>query len=208
MKRIFMLAIGIFSININAAQSAVTDRGEIVILNDDGTWSHQDKSKDISSVPTNSQKFETPKGSSFLLKSQKNDSAFWLNASKWNFKKAQEGSATEYEFELKGKDLYAMAVTEEVSIPIDSLGEIALENAKEVAPDTRIIKKEYRTVNGQKVLHLEFAGTIQGINFTYIAYYYSDKSGSTQFLAYTGTNLVSKYRVDINDLLNGFTSQK
>ena len=87
------------------------------------------------------------------------------------------------------------------------MAQIALENAKKAAPDARIVKEEYRVVNGNKVIYLEMEGTIQGIKFKYLGYYYSDRSGSTQYLTYTGANLVGEYKKDIERFLNGFTVQ-
>ncbi|MFT7561728.1 MAG: hypothetical protein ACI93R_003659 [Flavobacteriales bacterium] len=50
-------------------------------------------------------------------------------------------------------------------------------------------------------------GVLQGIDFTYLGHYYSDKHGSTQLLVFTGTNLIDKYQDDIWALLNGFSVQ-
>ena len=54
---------------------------------------------------------------------------------------------------------------------------------------------------------MEMKGTIQGIKFMYFGYYHSDDTGSTQFVAYTGSNLTSKYKSEIYDFLNGFVLQ-
>jgi len=67
------------------------------------------------------------------------------------------------------------------------------------------LKKEYRIVNGNKVIYMEMIGTIQSVKFKYLGYYYSNSSGSTQYLANTSTNLVDKYKTDINNFLNGFS---
>ncbi|MCG8429266.1 MAG: hypothetical protein MI754_18090, partial [Chromatiales bacterium] len=146
--------------------------------------------------------------SSFSLKSTKNNSVFWINPKKWAFSKSDDGNeAAEYNFQLRGKDLYAMAITEEITIDIENLAQIALENAREAAPNARITKREYRIVNGNKVIFQQMEGTIQGINFTYLGYYYSNDTGSTQYLTYTATSLVSKYRTKINGFLNGFANK-
>ena len=52
---------------------------------------------------------------------------------------------------------------------------------------------------------MEMEGTLQGTSFTYLGYYYSNETGTTQFITYTGTSLVKKYRSDIEDFLNGFS---
>ena len=49
---------------------------------------------------------------------------------------------------------------------------------------------------------MQMDGTIQGIKFSYFGYYYSDKSGSTQLLVYTASNLADKYKIEIENFLN------
>ena len=67
----------------------------------------------------------------------------------------------------------------------------------------KIIKEEYRTINGVKVIMMQMPGTIQGIKFTYYSYYYSNSNGSVQFLTYTSQNLFETYKKKMEDLLNG-----
>lgn len=192
-----------------ADMKAVTDEGDVVILKNDGTWRYEDKvvaeNFEIKSNPT---KFNKLKDSTFQLKSTKNSAVFWINPKKWSFEKSGDGSdPSEYVFKLKDSDLYGMAITEQLEVDVVELTKIALDNAKDAAPDAKITKREYRTVNGHKVIYMEMAGTIQSIKFTYLGYYYSDQSGSTQLVTYTGSNLVTKYRKDIEAFLNGFSSR-
>lgn len=91
---------------------------------------------------------------------------------------------------------------------IVALTNVALKNAKSVAPGMKITKREYRVVNGTKVLFMEMQGILQGADFTFRGYYFSNSTGSTQFLTYTGTNLVEKYAQEIQSFLNGFSVQK
>jgi hypothetical protein len=132
---------------------------------------------------------------------------FWIDTKKWSFKKVDSNDPGEYEFRLKGKDLYGLVITEKIQLDLKNLSIIALENAKGAAPDTKIAHQEYRIVNGNKVLYLEMEGTMQGVKFSYLGYYFSDSSGSTQYLAYTGSNLVNQYRTEIENFLNGFSIQ-
>ncbi len=208
MKKLFVIILFLLAATSYASQKAITDTGEEVILNSDGTWEYSDKAqKATKRIGINKKEFEKPRNSSFLLKSTKNNSAYWINTDKWVFKKSKDRGAAEYTFQLKGKDLYGMAITEGVEIPLESLGNIALTNARKAAPDSKSVKQEFRIVNGKKVLYMEINGTIQGINFTYLGYYYSDASGVTQLVTYTGTNLVDKYKSEINNLLNGLVTQ-
>jgi len=192
-----------------ASQKAITDTGEEIIIYGDGRWEYLTNSKpNKGSISFNKNKFKRPSDSSFLLKSTINNTAYWVNTEKWSFSKDKDStSATEYAFQLKGKDLYGMTITEEIKIPIETLGDVAIDNLRSAAPDGKVIKQEYRTVNGKKVLYMELVATMKGTSFTYRGYYYSDTSGTTQFLVYTSTALVHKYKSEINDFLNGFVTQ-
>ncbi|MCC7520261.1 MAG: hypothetical protein IT220_01380, partial [Flavobacteriaceae bacterium] len=102
-----------------------------------------------------------------------------------------------------GEDLYGMIISEKVEIPLETLRSIAIENGKSVAPDLKIMKEEYRTVNGLKLLLLQMNGTMQGIKFSYYGYYYSNTNGTVQFITYTSQNLLNSYIPEIEKLLNG-----
>ena len=78
-----------------------------------------------------------------------------MNTNKWSFKKATVNKEAEYELRLKDGDLYGLIITEAISIPLETLKSIALENAKNVAPDIRVIKEEFRNINGNKVLLIQ-----------------------------------------------------
>jgi len=206
--RIFIcLLICAFSFNINASKRAITDEGDVVILSDDGTWSYKDgKAFSDIEIPINANIYESHYQAVFAVKSAKTDASFSIDPRKWKFKKNSNGhESAEYTFELKNSDLYGMVISEQIEINIEELAKIAFDNAKQAAPDTTLVKKEYRIVNGSKVIYMEMVGTIQSIKFKYLGYYYSNSSGSTQYLAYTSTNLVEKYKTDIDIFLNGFS---
>jgi len=208
MRIIVILILCVFSLNVIASKKAVTEEGDVVILNEDGTWSYEDgKPSNISEIPVNTKTFTKDKNAKFALKSNKTNSSFSINPKVWKFKKNENGHDTaEYTFQMKEGDLYGMAISEEIEIEVEELANIAFSNAKSAAPDTKIVKKEYRTVNGHKVIYMEMVGTIQSIKFKYLGYYYSNASGSTQYLAYTSANLVSKYKTEIDKFLNGFSA--
>lgn len=208
-KLIYALMLVLAAAAAHAGQKAITDTGEEIIINSDGTWKYAEAEGRGAGgdIETNPKPFTKPKTSTFLLKSKKNRSAFWINPDKWLFKPSSKNTDAEYSLQLKGKDLYGLVIAEEVEIPMESLIEIALENAKSAGPDIHITKKEYRIVNGNKVIYMEMSGTIQGMKLTYLGYYYSDTSGTTQFLTYTASNLVNKYRTEIIELLNGFVQE-
>lgn len=205
MKKIGLLSACMFIVLLSfAQQKAVTETGSEVILYDDRTWEYLNNDEDLDSeIPTNKKTFTKDKDASFLVKSNKLNVGFWINPKEWSFKKADNNEEAEYEFQLKGKDLYAMVISEQVEIPLKNLKQIAVENGKAAAPDLRIVKEEYRTVNGLKVLFLQMNGTLQGIKFTYYGYYFSNENGTIQFITYTSQNLLSTYMDDCEKILNG-----
>jgi hypothetical protein len=209
MKFYTILALCFFTFSVVASKKAITDDGDIVILNDDGTWEYeQGKAEGEILLDMNPLSFTKHPDSKFMLKSSKTNAAFWINPKKWTFKKNENGhESAEYTFNVKGSDLYGMAITEQLQINLEELVDLAFNNAKSAAADMKIVKKEYRMVNDHKVIYMEMEGTIQSIKFTYLGYYFSNSTGSTQYLTYTGSNLVKKYRKDIDDFLNGFASQ-
>lgn len=200
---VFLIAVGIYSPAI-AQERAVTSTGEEVILFDDGTWKYMDVDlPTVDEITTNPRNFTKAKESSFLLKSKKTKNGFWINPKKWDFRKGTDNPDAEYELQLKEGDLYGMIITEKVEIPLEALKNIALTNAKSVAPDVKVVKEEYRNVNGLKVLCMQLNGTTQGIKFSYFGYYYSDESGTLQFITYTAQSLIDEYRDTAESLLNG-----
>lgn len=208
-KLLFFCYFFIFSFSVLAVQKAVTEQGDIVLLNTNGTWQYEDEKTVITSELTlNPETFVKDKDSNFTLKSLKTSSTFSINAKQWDFGKnnGDDHAVAEYTFQLKNSDLYGMAISEQIEIDVNELTNIAFENAKVAAPNAEIVKKEYRVVNGHKVIYMEIIGTIQSIQFKYFGYYYSDATGSTQYLAYTGANLEKKYKKEINNFLNGFSS--
>lgn len=190
---------------LNAQINAVTSSGDEVILYYNGTWRYaNDTTVTNKEINTNNTLFEKDKKQTFLVKSSKVNVGVWINPKEWVFTKGKEGEAAEYQFRKKDGDLYAILITEKLEIPIETLKEVALGNARSAAPDIRLLKEEYRTVNGKKLLMMQMNGTIQGMKFTYYSYYYSSSNGTIQLITYTGENLFNSYLNDIERFLNGF----
>ena len=194
-------------INTQAQQKAITEMGQEVILYDDGTWVYQDKEEaELKEIPLNEKSFEKAEKATFQLKSKNLNVGVWINPKVWSFQNATENPDAEYEFQLRGEDLYAMLISEKVEIPLDALRKIAIDNGRSVAPDLKVVKEEYRMVNGIKVLLLEMHGTMQGIKFAYYGYYYSNERGTVQLITYTSQNLLKTYRKECNAFLNGLVA--
>lgn len=183
----------------------LTDSGDEIILYKNNTWKYVNDSINTNKViKTNEIEFKTPKKSTFLVKSKNLKVGVHINPKNWSFQKNAVNDAAEFSFELKNEDLYGMMITEKVQIPLLSLKDIAVSNAKEVAPDIQIDKEEYRTVNGKKILMIQMSGTTQGIKFKYYSYYYSSEQGVVQLITYSSLNLFETYKKQMEEFLNGF----
>ena len=174
--KVFVLITTFMAFNVAANQKAITEAGDVVLLNDDGTWAYENKAvvEEVSLV-MNPDKFSVPVDSDFNLKSNITQASFWINPKKWTFNKSWEAEAAEYNLNLKGGDLYGIVISEQLEIGVETLADIAFENAQSAAKDMRITHREYRMVNGLKAIYMEMEGMIQGINFTYFGHYYSDE---------------------------------
>ena len=128
--------------------------------------------------------------------------AIFFNPEKWKSEKSEETGRLTWKH--RNGDGYALIISERLQIPLETLRKIALNNAKEAAPDVKITLEEKRQVNGREVLCLQMKGTIQGIIFVYFGYYYSGKEGAVQILTYTAENLFEEYQSDFEEFLNGF----
>lgn len=206
MKKTTLLIFCALAITFSQAQEkAITERGEQVILYNDGTWEHLPGEGLLETeIPTNPHEFTKDETSSFLLKSNNFNIGFWIDPAAWTFNKPIDNSSSaEYEFELKGEDLYGLAITEKIEVPLGTLKQLALENARAIAPNMKVVKEEYRNVNGLEVLLLSMRGTMQGIKFAYYGYYYSNESGTVQFITFSSQNLMDQLIDKSESLLNG-----
>lgn len=206
MRKVLIVGLLLMTTTLLKAQiNAVTETGDQVILYDDGSWKYMEGSGAAEDflVPINKKKFVKDDNSTFLIKSTKLDIGAYIDPKAWSFSKGTDQDEFEFQFQLKNEDLYGMLITERMQIPLKTLKVIALDNAKTVSPDIKVVKEEYRNVNGIKVLMMQMSGTIQGMKFFYYGYYYSDENGTLQFLTYTGETLLKEYQDDIELFLNG-----
>ncbi len=201
---LFFLFVLIISKITVAQKKAITDNGDEVILYDNGTWKYTKEFIDTANfIKTNPVAFYKPKNANFLLKSTHAHVGFWIDTKKWTFGKATSNKSAEYELQNKNETMQVEVITEKIALPLTTLRKIAIKNAKAAAPDWHIVKEEYRTVNGLKVLFIQSEGTISDIHFIFYSYYYTDASSSTQFLVLGSKDANNFSKEDAENLLNG-----
>lgn len=203
-KSFFAILFLLLCQSANSQIKALTPDGEEVNLFNDGTWSYvKDSSSNVAKIDTNTAVFSKKPTDSFQIKSTKTNVGVFFDSKSWALEKGKPAESSEYNFKSLIKDIYGKFITERIEIPLQKFPDIAISNARKVAPDARIIKKEFRNVNGNKVLCMQINGTIQGVNFVYLGYYYSSNKGTVQFVTYTTQSLLSEYYNSMQSLLNG-----
>ena len=200
-----LLVLGMSGMVWAATIEATTSDGKKVILKPDGTWSYAEESK---AAPAGD-RFEKPASATEVLKSQKGFCEVWYDPKKWKSVKVTNPAA-EFELIHHSRDANALVIVERISMPLSALKNVALTNARNVAPDVAVEWEQDRTVNGTKVLAVTLAGTTQrlGIKFKYFGYYWSGQAGILQLVTYTGANLFDEFQADCTDLLNGMVITK
>lgn len=205
---ILSLLLFIFIMPMYSQIRAVTEIGEEVLLHSNGQWEYVEEQPDTVVILTNPTLFTSKENQSFDIKSKNTNTIVKLDAKQWTFGPGKNNQDAEYEFKLKRKDLYGMLITEGIEIPVENLAEIAIEYMKSASTNSVVLKKEYRQVNGQKVIYIEMSGKSMGIDLIYRGYYFSNLTGSTQLITWTSKNLQDKYTAETMDFLNGLTINK
>lgn len=188
-----------------AQMKAVTDTGEEVILNKNGTWKYANVTPSYT-TRLDTVDYKKDANATFLVKGKAIKYGVYIDPKKWRFKADEDdNTAHEYQFTLKNGDAYAMLIPERTELTLELLKMAAVENAKNVSPDAHISREETRRVNGHIITMLELRGSIKDLPFVYIGYYYVGKQGTIQFVAYTTESLIKENQKDLESLLNGLT---
>lgn len=182
---------------------ATTKDGREVILRKDGTWQYRILGD---SAKSDNLKTFRKSDNARALFTTKNDKFFvWYDPTIWT---EEETEGIKTTFRHKDGDVFAMVIPERAEMSLDALKNLALENARKAAPDTRVTLEESRIVNDSEVLCMKLEGTTKGIGLVIYGYYYAGKQGVIQLLCFTYPNLFSDYYNDMSNFLNGLVIQE
>lgn len=192
-----------------APMRGVTEKGDEIVLHDDGTWKYIKPMPDApAAVPLNDRTFRSAITSNFEVKSTKTRVSVYVNPKKWSFTKVTRSDYDhEFSFRSSQSGLYGLLITEQLAMPIESVSNAALSNLRKQDPGAELVHQEYRSVNGRKLMHLRMNATVNGLKISYFGYYFSDDSGSTQFIAFTSQSLAPARMGEIEEFLNGLQVQ-
>ena len=133
--------------------------------------------------------------------------AIHYDPSEWTESTPATSDITKQYFHSSG-ELYVAVIAERVAIPVEAMLRIALDNARDVAPDVSATRRGSRLVNGTEVLFQEYQGTVDGISIAYLGHFYSDSNGTVQILGWTTSNLIEAHRDTVAQFVAGFVVEQ
>lgn len=188
---------------------AITENGDTVLLMPDNTWDFienfsDDKLIQQTALDTSDIIYSKPQSSTSVDKNLEGKYEAWYNDKEWiKTDPKLLNPAADMAFRLQQGDGYGMIIFEGLEIPLASLKDIAVQNAKRASKNVKILEEEYRTVNGQNVLYLKMRATVSGLDLAYIYYFHSSPQGTLQYITFTGENMLPEHEEALVDLLNG-----
>jgi len=88
-------------------------------------------------------------------------------------------------FRTTNGEAYAMILSESSVVPTAALKQAVIDNFRKQAPDGKVTLDTKRKVSGHEVLVIGMDGTVNGVPFRYLGYYYAGTSGVVQVFTYT-----------------------
>ncbi|MGG5209902.1 hypothetical protein ACQWU4_13285 [Chryseobacterium sp. MIQD13] len=208
MNKIILSAFIIFSFSVRAQTKAMTEDGKEVVLFDNKTWKFVNESdeKTLETITTNEGLFEKSKESTFLVRSKNIDAGFYYNPKSWRIVKAPGATAfVEYAFNNNSNSsIYALFGSEILPVQsLKNLKDILIPAIQRNADYFRLKNSEYRTINGIKVLHIEYSANVKGLDFEYIANLYLNGEGYSSISTYTYANQFEANKKEMENFANG-----
>ena len=193
----------------------INESGRKILLYPNGTWKFAPAEKDAKeeknvhiNAPTNGTVFHTPSAANEFLQGKVADYKIFYNKNKWDILSENLNDMTEYSLLHRKKNAFVIVLPETASVPLNTLREIVLDNARRASPKMSILSEEMRTVNNAKILMLNLKADVENTSFIYVYYIYSGDNKSVQIIGFTTEELYSQYKQDMEDFLNGFMAGK
>ncbi len=191
----------------NLDQRARTEDGRVVILRDDGTWVYAEEMKETRGEAAALKVYSKSPNARKQYQGRRGTFALYLEPGVWLELNEQINPDAEVSFRHRDGDTLVMVIAERLQIPLQTLKQIAIDNAKAGSDRVEVVSEEMRMVNGNEILCLKMNLETQGIQFTFYNYYYSGPEGAIQVVTWTGSNLFREFEQDMSNLLNGFVVQ-
>lgn len=209
MKKITFLFL-IFNYSFLTSQiKALTEDGREVVLLENKTWRfvNETDEKTLSDIQTNETPVIKSSASTFLMRSKKVDAGIYINPKKWKTIKMSVLPTAEYTFQsLIDPSTMILGSLMSENAPIQTLKnlrDILLGSIQSKADYFKLNKSEYRTVNGIKVLFIDYSLNTSGMDFHYIGNYYLTEDGYCNVVVFSYEKDFEKNQSEMLHLING-----
>lgn len=208
MKKTILAALVILSFSAKSQTKAMTEDGKEVVLFDNKTWKFVNESDDkvIETISTNEQLYEKAKEATFIVRSKNVEAGFYYNPKKWKITQTPISTPfLEYAFmNTSNSSLYGLFASEIMPIQsLKNLKDIVISMIQRRVDYFRLKKSEYRTINGIKILHIEYSANVKGLDFEYISNFYLTAEGYSNISTYTYANQFEANKEQMEDFVNG-----
>ncbi|OJJ15054.1 hypothetical protein BKI52_40010 [marine bacterium AO1-C] len=160
-------------------------------------------------IPVNPNKYNKSLEADLLVKSKKGPKlGLWINSSVWKALGRPLNENFELTFTAKEGQIYAAFAVDTTQIPLELLKtQTHLTNLK-IDPKAKILKEEYRMVNGLKVLFVKRQAVLEASEFVFLDYYFSGKYGTIQVVTFSTKAFINQYQDFCEKLMNGLVELK
>ena len=108
------------------------------------------------------------------------------------------------QFFNESESFFIGLIEEASQIPIESMPDIAVLNLREVGTDVTEIRRGERNINGNRFTFIEYSGSVDGFDITFLGLFYSDASGTLQIVGWSTSNIFEDTRGQIERFASGF----
>lgn len=205
------IGIAVFTASLFSAQvKAITEDGVEVFLLSDKTWRYVNESDAhlLQNLKVSDTKLVKSVEATFLAKSKNVLAGTYYNPKKWTIANGDlYGPSVDHIFIAKGKSgVIGMMSSEASPIPtLESLKDILVTIVQKRSNFFRLNSSEIRTVNGEKVLFMDYSANVKGIDFVYIGHYLLTDNGFVGLACYTFQKDIEEQRALMEDFINGIS---
>lgn len=156
-------------------------------------------------APTHSEKRRVKSSSATKrIKAKVEQFSVWIDPQIWKVKPSTDPETpNQVNFEHQSKGLMALMIAEDFTVASAELEKFVLQNAKSKDPNTSVIARETRIVNGRKILALTFDATVEGIAIRFLGYYYTGPAGTIQLISWSSKSVFDGNLNRLETFLNG-----
>lgn len=225
--RNFLLCFSILSVFLTYAQSqlpkeigrAITMDGRRIILYDNGTFRYEISEQKQShgtavSSDTVQSLFpsavrEAVQSSPYNKKeysSTRTKFSVWYNPKKWKLVLNNQNPLEEASWHMA--DTYCNLITDRVEFDYETWIQRIKLSYKELDPQAKLVKEEWRTVNGNPLYHMVWAINFNRMKVTLYGYYLIGKGEIAQLVVQTPTSVAMDTQEEIYRLLSGLKTSE